>query len=109
MYCQSCGTAIAHPMKVCNRCGTSIVTSQGTMEKKAIDKRLDDYLDGLFWITAFGVGLTAGGMVVLKKAELGENYLIAFVVISSTAFLFISCLAFGWFWGWPGSLSEQAC
>lgn len=87
MYCQSCGTAIAHPMKFCNRCGTSVVTSQDTTEKKAIEKRLDDYLDGLFWITAFGVGLTAGGMVVLKKAELGENYLIAFVAISSTAFL----------------------
>lgn len=87
MYCQSCGTAIAHSMKFCNRCGSSVVTSLDTTEKKALEKRLDDYLDGLFWITAFGVGLTAGGMVVLKKAELGENYLIAFVVISSIAFL----------------------
>jgi hypothetical protein len=87
MYCQSCGTAIAHSMKFCNRCGTSVATSQNTSEKKAIEKRLDDYLDGLFWITAFGVGLTAAGMVVLKKADLGENYLIAFVAISSTAFL----------------------
>lgn len=41
MYCQSCGTAIAHSMKFCNRCGTSVVISQDTTEKKAIDKRLE--------------------------------------------------------------------
>ena len=86
MYCQSCGIAIGESMRFCNRCGTSVVPHE-TTESKRSEKRLDDYLDGLFWITVFGVALTAGGMVVLKKAELGENFLIAFVILSSTAFL----------------------
>lgn len=85
MYCQSCGTAIGQAMRFCNRCGSSVASDPA--EIKRSEKRLDDYLDGLFWITAFGVALTAGGLWILKKAELGEHFLVIFLVLSSTAFL----------------------
>jgi hypothetical protein len=52
-----------------------------------LEKRLDDYLDGMFWITAFGVGLTGGGLLVLKKADFSESFLLAFLILSATAFL----------------------
>lgn len=87
MYCQSCGAAISQAMRFCNRCGSSVLVPTDAAELKKSEKRLDDYLDGLFWITAFGVGLTAGGMALLKKVGLSENLLIAFVILSSTAFL----------------------
>lgn len=86
MYCQSCGVAIGQSMRFCNRCGTSVV-AQDSAETRRLEKRLDDYLDGLFWITAFGVGLTVGGMLVLKKAEFSEGFLLAFLIVSATAFL----------------------
>ena len=73
-------------MRFCNRCGTS-VTSLDTAEIKRSEKRLDDYLDGLFWITVMGVAITAGGLLVLKKADLGDRFLMAFMILSSTAFI----------------------
>lgn len=85
MYCQSCGILIAQSMRFCNRCGTSVAT-QDAADIKRSEKRLDDYLDGLFWITVFGVAITAGGMLVLKKANLGDSFLLAFMILSSTAF-----------------------
>ena len=86
MYCQSCGIAIGQAMRFCNRCGT-LVVAQDPAENRRLEKRLDDYLDGLFWITAFGVGLTAGGLLVLKKAEFSERFLLAFLILSAAAFL----------------------
>lgn len=87
MYCQTCGIAIDPTMRFCNRCGTSVLTSSDAAEIKKSVKRLDDYLDGLFWITAFGVALTVGGMVLLKKTGFSDAFIIAFVLLSSTAFL----------------------
>ncbi|HKR62018.1 MAG TPA: zinc ribbon domain-containing protein [Pyrinomonadaceae bacterium] len=87
MYCQSCGIAIDPAMRFCNRCGTSVLTPADAVEVKKSAKRLDDSLDGLFWITAFGVALTAGGMVLLKKTGFSDSFIVAFVILSATAFL----------------------
>ena len=86
MYCQSCGIAIGQSMRFCNRCGTSVVV-QDIAETQRLEKRLDNYLDGLFWITAIGVALTGGGLLLLKKAEFSERFLLAFLILSATAFL----------------------
>jgi hypothetical protein len=52
------------------------------------EKRLDEYLDGLFWITVFGLGLILGGMALMKKVlQLSDGLIIAYVVLSSTAFI----------------------
>lgn len=85
MYCQSCGIAIGQSMRFCNRCGTSVIAHDPD-ETKRLEKRLDEYLDGMFWITAFGVGLTGGGLLVLKKADFSESFLLAFLILSATAF-----------------------
>jgi hypothetical protein len=87
MYCQSCGIAIDPAMRFCNRCGTSVLSPSDAADITKSFKRLDNYLDGLFWITAFGIGLTAGGMVLLKKTGFSDSFILAFVILSSTAFL----------------------
>ena len=87
MYCQACGVAITHAVRYCNRCGTALVAPHDAAEIKKSEKRLDDYLDGLFWITVFGVALTVGGMVGLKKLLFSDGFIIAFLVLSSSAFL----------------------
>ena len=87
MYCQTCGSALPQHTKYCNRCGTQLEPSNEKDYKTPAEKRLDEYLDGLFWITAFGVGLTAGGLLVLKKADFSERFLLAFLILSATAFL----------------------
>ena len=86
MYCQTCGIAIGPGMKFCNRCGTSVVANDPE-ETKRTEKRMDDYLDGIFWITVFGVAITGGGLLVLKKAEFSERFLLAFLILSATAFM----------------------
>ncbi|MBS1790648.1 MAG: zinc ribbon domain-containing protein [Acidobacteria bacterium] len=92
MYCSSCGAALAKPTKFCNRCGAQLQVSKTDLEweaseKRVKEKRLDEYLDGLFWITVFGLGFVLGGMVVLKKMDLSNWLIASYLVISSTAFL----------------------
>ena len=87
MYCQSCGVAIAQSMKYCNRCGALQVTSTEATLSERQEKRLNDYLDGLFWITVFGVALTVGGMIALKKLQFSDAFIVAFLILSASAFL----------------------
>ena len=92
MYCSSCGAALAKRLKFCNRCGAQLQASNSDLalessEKRAKEQRLDEYLDGLFWITVFGLGFVLGGTVVLKKMDLSNWVIVAYLVISSSAFL----------------------
>jgi hypothetical protein len=84
MYCSSCGTALTQKLKYCNRCGANL----SGKKLDSSEKRLDEYLDGLFWITVFGLGLILGGMALMKKVlQLSDGLVIAYVVLSSTAFI----------------------
>ena len=87
MYCHACGIALTQPTKYCNRCGVQLITQDPAGEVKRTEKRLDEYLDGLFWITVFGLGLILGGMIVLKKVGLSDFFIFAYLLISSTAFI----------------------
>ena len=87
MYCHACGIALTQQMKFCNRCGAQSITQDQSAEIKRSEKRLDEYLDGLFWITVFGVGLIFAGMVVMKKVGLSDFFILMYLLISSTAFL----------------------
>jgi hypothetical protein len=70
--------------KYCNRCGANL----SSKKLDSSEKRLDEYLDGLFWITVFGLGLILGGMALMKKVlQLSDGLIIAYVVLSSTAFI----------------------
>lgn len=86
MFCSSCGAALAQHLKYCNRCGAHLATANEAVVKKA-EKRLDEYLDGLFWITVFGLGIILGGIALLQKLQVGSGLTIAYMVLSSAAFL----------------------
>jgi hypothetical protein len=85
MYCHSCGIALTQQMKFCNRCGALLIKPETDL--KRTEKRLDSYLEGLFWVTVFGLGIIFGGLIVLKKVDFEKWVLITYVCLSSTAFL----------------------
>ena len=88
MYCQNCGSALNPQTRYCNRCGTNLVPAGETkLEKTATEKRLDDSLDGLFWISVFGLGFIVGGAILLKKVQFSDLVVLIYVVLSSTVFL----------------------
>ena len=88
MYCQNCGSALNPQTKYCNRCGTHLMPAgENRVEKTAAEKRLDEYLDGLFWISVFGLAFIIGGAVLLKKVNFSDVVLLIYVVLSSTVFL----------------------
>lgn len=88
MYCQNCGSALVHKTKYCNRCGTQLAPTTGTsLEKTPAEKRLDEYLDGLFWISVFGLAFIIGGAVVLKTIGLRDLIVISYLILSSVIFL----------------------
>lgn len=87
MYCQSCGFQLTQQMKFCNRCGALLIKPDETVDTKTTAKRLDNHLEGLFWVTVFGLAIVFGGLIVLKQFPFREWVLITFVALSSTAFL----------------------
>ena len=87
MYCHACGIALTQPTtKYCNRCGVQLVTA-GSAGKDKTEKRLDEYLDGLFWVTVFGLAFIVGGAILLKKVQFSELVILIYTVLSSTLFL----------------------
>ena len=88
MYCQACGIALNQQMRYCNRCGAQLLPANEDVKVKSYaEKRLDEYLDGLFWITVFGLAFIFGGMVLLKRFNFSQALIIAYMALSSTAFL----------------------
>lgn len=87
MYCHACGIALTQPTKYCNRCGAQLVPTRTTRKDKPAEKRQDDYLEGLFWITVFGLGFIVGGSVALKAVGFSSLVILVYAVLSSTAFL----------------------
>ena len=88
MYCQACGSAIAQKTKYCNRCGTQLVPAgEVSPDKTPREKRLDEYLDGLFWISVFGLGFIIGGTVVLTKVGVRDLIVIGYAILSTIVFL----------------------
>lgn len=85
MYCHSCGIALTQQMKFCNRCGALLIKPETDL--KRTEKRLDSYLEGLFWVTVFGLGIIFGGLIVLKKVDFEKWVLVTYLCLSSTAFL----------------------
>jgi len=93
MFCSSCGVALSQHLKYCNRCGANLTTANEAVAKTA-EKRLDEYLDGLFWITVFGLGLILGGVALLHKLQVGSGLMIGYIVLSTAAFLVNFWLSF---------------
>lgn len=87
MYCQSCGMQLQKQMKYCNRCGAQLIKPDSGNDIRRSEKRLDKYLEGLFWVTVLGLAFIFGGLIVLKKFGFDGWVFITFVSLSSTAFL----------------------
>ena len=88
MYCQTCGSALTHKTKYCNRCGTQLIpTGETKLDKTPEEKRLDEYLDGLFWISVFGLAFIAGGTAILTKLAVRDLIVLGYFILSSTIFL----------------------
>ena len=88
MYCQTCGSVLAHNTKYCNRCGTQLVPAgERSPDKTPAEKRLDEYLDGLFWISVFGLGFIIGGTVLLTKTGVRDLIILGYAVLSTIVFL----------------------
>ena len=88
MFCQSCGMALSQQMRYCNRCGTQLsVPSEESPAKGAREKRLDNYLDGLFWITVLGLAFVFGGTLLIKRFNAPDWFVFGYIVFSSVAFL----------------------
>jgi len=86
MYCPSCGSALSRKVKYCTRCGAQT----NLKEVKQAEKRFDEYMDGLFWITVFGLGFILGGAAILTKVlQFSRGVGVAYLVLSSIAFLII--------------------
>src|SRR5262245_22131928 len=84
MHCPSCGSALSRQVKYCTRCGAQT----NRQEIDQVEKRLDEYLEGLFWITVFGLGIILGGAALLTLVLQFPRWLvIAYLVLSSVAFL----------------------
>ncbi len=88
MYCQTCGSVLAHNTKYCNRCGTQLVLAgDRSPDKTPAEKRLDEYLDGLFWISVFGLGFIIGGTVLLTKTGVRDLIVLGYTILSTIVFL----------------------
>lgn len=88
MYCQTCGSALNPQTKYCNRCGTSLaLIEQKIPDKTPAEKRLDEYLDGLFWISFFGLPIILGGVVLLTKVGARDLFIIGYAILSTVVFL----------------------
>ena len=87
MYCHACGIALTQSTKFCNRCGVPLVTEAGIKHQVALEKRLDNYLDGVFWVSVFGLAFIVGGVVLLKKMGFSDAVMLIYAVLSSTVFL----------------------
>jgi hypothetical protein len=58
-----------------------------SLEKTAAEKRLDEYLDGLFWISVFGLAFIIGGSILLKKVNFSDLVILVYAILSSTVFI----------------------
>lgn len=88
MSCPSCGAALAQQMKFCNRCGSQLgITAKETDAIELFEKHMDSKMEGLFWSTVFGIALILGGMFLMKKFQFTDALIIAYMILSSAAFI----------------------
>ncbi len=80
MYCPSCGTNVTHSLTYCNRCGANL-------NKEDAKSAVDSLLDSIFWITAFGLGLIVGGVILMQSRGIRDAFIFSYLIISSLAFI----------------------
>ena len=86
MYCSSCGVAVTQGLSYCNRCGSNLGIVRTDVAIKPAESPSSIGVD-IFWTTFFGLGLIFGGTVAMKAFGLRETLIIAYMVLSSLAFI----------------------
>ncbi len=85
MYCPACGSTLLRQMKYCTHCGEPL-----NKKIEQAETRFDESLDGLFWVVVLGLGCILGGAFFLTKVlHFSSGLIIAYMVLSSVAFLTI--------------------
>ncbi|MBC8028771.1 MAG: hypothetical protein H7Z16_01560 [Pyrinomonadaceae bacterium] len=84
MYCSSCGIASTPGLRYCNRCGASLSI---TKDPKPSQSAVSSLMDSTFWVTALGLSVIVGGVAAMKKLEFREVFIVAYMVLSTVAFL----------------------
>ncbi len=87
MYCSSCGAASTPGLSYCNRCGANLGLIKGQGEIKPSVSPFDSLMESIFWVTVFGLGAVVGGVAALKTLEFREVFILAYMILSSVAFL----------------------
>ena len=87
MYCPSCGIASTPELSYCSRCGAnlSIIKNHGAL--KPSPSPVNSLMDSTFWVTIFGLGAILGGAAAMKGLEFREVFIIAYMILSTVAFL----------------------
>ena len=87
MYCSSCGTESTTGLSYCNRCGASLSITKSQGKNKWSDSPANSLMDSTFWVTVFGLGVIVGGVLAMKALEFKEVFIIAYMILSTVAFL----------------------
>src|SRR5258705_2471869 len=107
MFCPTCGVKLSQPMKYCNRCGSNIATDDVNVIQ-IIEKRMDSEMEGLFWITVFTLGFVLGGIALMKKLQLSDVMIVAYMCLGAVGFLSYFSLGFWQIRRLSRSLKETA-
>ena len=87
MYCPSCGIASTSGLSYCKKCGANLSISKDHGASKPPEALVNSLMDSTFWVTVFGLGVIVGGVVAMKALELREVFIIAYMILSTVAFL----------------------
>lgn len=87
MYCSSCGTASTPGLSYCNRCGANLSVGKDQAVIKPSESPINSLMDSTFWVTVFGLAVIVGGVLAMKALELREVFIIAYMILSTAAFL----------------------
>ena len=85
MYCQSCGVASAPGLSYCKQCGANLgpTKDNGASKQSAVSS----LMDSTFWVTVFGLAAIVGGVAAMKALEFREVFIVAYMILSTVAFL----------------------
>jgi len=75
-------------MKYCTHCGAQLITKKDAAEIEPSKREMDPF-EWLVWLSVWGLGLILGGMVLMKKVQLGTGLIIAYMILSSLVFLIL--------------------
>lgn len=88
MYCSSCGIALAPGLSFCNRCGANLsAAAKDHGVTKPPVSPVNQLFEGIVLTTLFGMGIIFGGVVAMKALEVKEALIVAYMILSSAAFL----------------------